>query len=221
MVSPGRPGRPTCSENRMSIRSNRGIALLGAFALVAACSKGDTKADSAAVADSIAKASAAATPAPAPAAPALNDANIFALLDEANMTDSAGGAMAATKATNSDVRAFGKEMARDHHALRKGGADLAKKLNITPAPPAGDTLPAAAQKGADAMTQMAKGADWDKAYIDHEVAVHQSVLALLQTAQGAAQDASLKAMITKAQPLIQAHLDNAQKIQTKLNAAKP
>jgi putative membrane protein len=63
---------------------------------------------------------------------------------------------------------------------------------------------------------MAKGKDWDKAYIDNEVAVHQSVLNLLQTASTAAQDTSLKALITKAQPTIQAHLTKAQSIQSKL-----
>jgi len=66
---------------------------------------------------------------------------------------------------------------------------------------------------------MAKGAAWDKAYIDNEVAVHQSVLSLLQSAQSAAQDTSLKALITKAQPLIQAHLTKAQDIQSKLGSA--
>jgi len=45
------------------------------------------------------------------------------------------------------------------------------------------------------------------------------VLALLQTAQGAAQDTSLKALITKATPNIQAHLAKAQDIQGKLSAA--
>jgi len=110
-------------------------------------------------------------------------------------------------------------MMRDHHALRKAGQDLAKKLNLTPAPPANDTLPAAAQRSYDSMNSMAAGADWDKAYINGEVAVHQSVLALLQAAQGAATDTSLKALITKATPTIEAHLKKAQDIQGKLNSA--
>src|SRR5437868_15528500 len=66
---------------------------------------------------------------------------------------------------------------------------------------------------------MPKGAAWDKAYIDHEVTYHQAVLQTAQTAQGAAQNAELKDLITKAAPNIQAHLTKAQDIQTKLNAA--
>jgi putative membrane protein len=202
----------------MSIRIARSIALVGASVLWAACAKNEAKNDSAAMADSAAKAAAAAPP-PAPAPPALTDANIAALLDEANAADSAAGNLASTKGTNAQVKDFGRTMMRDHHTLRKAGQDLAKKLNLTPAPPANDTLPQAAQKAHDNMTSMAKGAAWDKAYIDNEVAVHQSVLALLQAAQGAAQDTSLKALIITATPNIQAHLTKAQDIQSKLSAA--
>jgi putative membrane protein len=191
--------------------------MLGVCALSAACTKGGQKVDSAAAADSAAKAAAAATP-PPPAAVVLTDANIFALLDEANAADSAAGAIAATKGTSASIKEFARTMEKDHHALRKGAQDLAKKLNITPAPPANDTLPAAAQKMADNLNAQPKGPAWDKAYIDNEVAVHQAVLTLLTAAQAAAQDTALKAAIGKAQPLVQQHLTRAQGIQTKLGA---
>jgi len=193
-------------------------ALLSIWTLSSACSKGADKADSAAAADSAAKAAAAA-PAPPPAPPPLTDVNIVAILDAANAADSAAGNVASTKGKHSDVKSFGRDMMRDHHALRKAGQDLAKKLNVTPAPPANDTLPAAAQRASDTMNGMAVGVEWDKAYINGEVAVHQSVLALLQNAQGAATDTSLKALITKAIPNIEAHLKKAQDIQSKLNSA--
>jgi len=161
---------------------------------------------------------AAATPTPPPA-PALTDANIAALLDEANAADSANGSLAASKGTAASVKQFGRMMAHDHHELRKQGQDLAKKLNLTPQAPANDTLPAMAQKLSDSLKATPKGAAFDKLYIDDEVAVHQYVQGLLQTAQGAAQDTSLKALITKAQPLIQAHLTKAQDIQSKLGSS--
>ena len=63
---------------------------------------------------------------------ALTDANIVALLDEANMADSAAGAYALTKATNADVKAFAKLMMGEHHALRAQGQQLAQRLNVTP-----------------------------------------------------------------------------------------
>jgi putative membrane protein len=107
-------------------------------------------------------------------------------------------------------------MMRDHHALRVAGQDLAKKLNITPQPAPNDTTQQHMSKLADSLNAQARGAAWDKAYIANEIAVHESVLNTAQTALGATQNAELKALIQKAAPNIQAHLDHAKQIQSKL-----
>ncbi len=196
------------------------IAALCAAVLVAACAKGDTAADSSKMVDSTKVSSTTMTTTPAatatPAAPALTDPNIVSLLDEANMADSAAGSVAASKGTSPEIKSFGKDMMRDHHALRKAGQDLAAKLNVTPVPPAGDTGPATAAAWKDSLTTMPAGAAWDKAYISHEIAYHEALLATAQTALGAAQNADLKALIEKAAPNVQAHLDHAKSIQSKL-----
>jgi putative membrane protein len=198
----------------MSIRLTRGIGVLGACTLWAACSKAGNNADTtaaAAPADTTA-ASAATTPPPA----TMTDTTILGVLDEANAADSAGGALAATKGTNAQVKSFGRRMERDHHKLRADGQALAKQLKITPATPSGDTLQTSAQKFADSLNAQPKGPAWDAAYMNHEVAVHQFVLQTLQSFQGTAQAPQLKDAITKAIPLIQAHLTEAQSIQGKL-----
>jgi putative membrane protein len=148
--------------------------------------------------------------------PAMTDANILAKLDQANMADSAAGAVAAKKGTSKDVREFGKEMMNDHHALRKGGHDLAAKLNITPVPPANDQGQAEAQSEIANLNSTPKGAAWDKAYIDGQVSDHQKVLSTLSTAAGQAQNAELKEMIMKAQPKVQKHLDRLLALQKKM-----
>jgi len=196
------------------------IVALTAAALVAACSKGENNADSARLADSAAAAAAApAGSTTTTAAPTLTDANIVAILDEANMADSASGSVAATKGTNAEVKSFGRDMMRDHHALRKMGQDLAKKLNVTPQPPANDSSEARDKAWVDSLQAMPKGTAFDKAYMDHEVGVHTQVLSTLHTAQNAAQNAELKDLITKAIPTIESHLKKAQDIQSKLQSA--
>jgi putative membrane protein len=195
------------------------IVALGAAALVAACSKGENNADSARLADSAAAAAAAPAGSTTTAAPTLTDANIVAILDHANMADSATGSVAATKGTNAEVKTFGRDMMRDHHALRKMGQDLAKKLNVTPQPLANDSSEARDRAWLDSLQSMTKGAAWDKAYIDHEVMAHQEVVSTLHTAQNAAQNAELKDLITKAIPTIESHLKKAQDIQSKLQSA--
>jgi putative membrane protein len=155
--------------------------------------------------------------APAPAAPAeLSDANIVALLDHANAADSTAGALAATKATNPEVKQFAKLMMSEHHALRKQGADLAKQLKVTPEPPANDPVTPLAEKETQALQSAPKGAEFDRTYIDQEVAAHEAVLDLAKQAHDQADNAQLKALIEKAEPVIQKHLDQAKQLQQKL-----
>ena len=203
---------------RRALRRTSFVALCAA-ALVAGCGSGDKKEDSAKKADSMAAAMPAPAPAPAPAA--LTDPNIVALLDGANMADSSAGSVAAAKGTSATVKSFARDMMRDHHALRKAGQDLAKKLNVTPEMPAGDNSAAAAKAWQDSLTAMPKGADFDKHYIAHEVTYHEAVLATAQAGLAAAQNAELKALITKAAPNIQAHLDHAKSIQSKMGGMAP
>ena len=196
------------------MRINKLVAALS-IAVLAACAKEDKSAyDSTGTTDTAAATSATANA----TTPALTDANIAALLDEANAADSANGKIASTKGTNADVKAFGVLMMNDHHALRKAGQDLVTKLNVTPTPPGNDSLPAKAQMLSDSLTSMAKGAAWDKWYIDHEVMMHQDVLTLIDQASSAAQNAELKDLLAKARPNIEMHLKRAQDIQGKLSA---
>jgi putative membrane protein len=145
-----------------------------------------------------------------------SDANIVALLDEANVADSSAGALAATKGTASAVREFARRMTRDHHQLRTQGEALAKKLNITPAAPGDDPVTSDAQKTMSTLNSTAKGKDFDKVYIDGEVDAHKKVLDLATKAAAQTQNAELKNLIQKAAPVIQGHLDRAEAIQKTL-----
>ncbi len=160
------------------------------------------------------------TAASTPSAPAdLSDANIVALLDHANAADSTAGALAATKATNPEVKQFAKLMMSEHHALRKQGADLAKQLKVIPEPPANDPVTPLAQQETQALQSAPKGAEFDKTYIDQEVAAHQAVLDLANQAHDQADNAQLKALIEKAKPVIEKHLDQAKQLQQKLQTS--
>jgi len=147
---------------------------------------------------------------------ALSDANIVALLDKANMADSALAAYAVTKATNPDVKSFAKLMMGEHHALRAQGQQLAKRLGVTPQMPADDPLKPAADAEMTALKAAAKGADFDRTYIEHEIGIHKAVLDLAGKAHDAAQNEELKKLIEQAGPVIQKHLDHAEQIQKKL-----
>ena len=189
----------------------------GAMALVMAgvvvgCAKSDDTGEAASP-DSL-----AAAPPAAPAPPAITDANIAAIVVTANSADSAAGELAQKSGTDAEVKAYGKRMVADHGAVNKEATAWAGTAGVTPA----DNDDSNAMKN-DASTHMADlasktGKDFDKAYIDHEVTMHQQVLdALDQKLIPNAQNAELKALLEKTRPAIQSHLDMAKTIQTKLN----
>lgn len=210
------------------MRSNRftHIALVGAAIAIAACAKeqSNTTTDSAGGAmnsnDSSAMQNGTGGVGSANnnggSGIATSDASIMAYLDQVNMADSAGGKLASTKGTSSAVRDFGKMMMGEHHALRVQGQDLAKKNSINPAPAQGDTTQQHAQRTQETLNSMAKGAAWDAAYIANEVQMHQEVLNNAQAAANQTQNADIKALIQKAAPVVQKHLDRAQQIQKQL-----
>lgn len=204
--------------------SRHGVALAAVVWLsLTACGKKDQRADTSAVGSG---ATASAAPAPTAgsttgasanaASATLSDANIVAILDQANVADSARGRVAETKGTSADVKNFGRLMVGEHHALRQQGQQLAKKLNVTPQPPPNDQSEAQAKTEMDSLNAMAKGKAWDKAYIDYEVNFHQQVLQTATKALDAAQNQELKDLIKKAAPVVQKHLDRAKQIQQKL-----
>lgn len=198
--------------------TRKAMLAIGLAVVLSACTKKDAATtDTGAVVGATAGAAdtgmTAATPAPAPT---LSDANIVYILDNANMLDSSAGSIAAKKGTSSDVREYGQMMMRDHHSLRQQGQDLAKKLGVTPEAPASDDSKAQADRTMTLLNGAAKGKDFDKAYIDNEVTYHKAVLETATAAMNAAQNAELKNLIQKAAPAVQAHLDRAQAIQSKM-----
>ena len=204
--------------------TTRTVALFMLVTAAAACAKKEasrgadtTRVDTTAAAPSMGPGAAAETSSTASAAP-LTDANIVFILHGANAADSARGRLAETKGTSADVKQFGKMMVGEHHTLNLQGDQLAKKLNVTPVAPANDQSEAQAKAEMDSLTALAKGAAWDKAYIAYEVGYHQAVLDIANKALSAAQNAELKALITKAAPVIQKHLDRAKEIQGKQGA---
>src|SRR5205085_3356661 len=130
-------GGPMCTDLARHARYTMlATAWLGTLA-VGACKGRTNAADTGRVeAPAATDTSAMAAPADTGKAVATNapytDANIVALLDEANKADSSAGKFALGKAADPGVKAFAKLMMGEHHALRVQGEALAKKLKITP-----------------------------------------------------------------------------------------
>ena len=146
-----------------------------------------------------------------------SDAQIAAIVVTANQVDIDAGQLAEAKGSSKDVKAFGKQMVTDHTSVNKAATDLAAKLKVRPeSNPTSESLKSG---GADNVAKLKtlSGAAFDKAYVDHEVAYHQTVIdALDKTLIPSAQNAELKALLVKVRPSFVAHLEHAKQIQSSL-----
>jgi putative membrane protein len=190
-----------------------GVSVVAVAAMMGACGgrtdSTTTRADSTAAADSAARAAAQSTP-------ALSDANVVALLDEANMADSATAADVMSKLTNAEVKAYAKMMMSDHHQLRVKGQELATRLSVTPQMPANDPFVGAVSAEKSALDAATKGRGLDSTYIANEITIHKAVIAFADSVEGKVQNDSLRELIKGAKPTIQMHLDHAQDLEKKL-----
>ncbi|HTI46904.1 MAG TPA: DUF4142 domain-containing protein [Casimicrobiaceae bacterium] len=147
-----------------------------------------------------------------------NDAQIAHIVVTANQVDIDAGKLAESKATNPEVKKFGELMVKDHTAVNKQATELAKKLGVKPEDNA--TSRSLAQGGRDNLAhlrELKKGPEFDKAYVDHEVAYHQAVIdAVDKTLIPSAKNAELKDLLVKTRPAFVAHLDHAKMLQAKL-----
>ena len=144
----------------------------------------------------------------------VNDAQIASIVVTANQDDIDAGKIAATRSTNEDVKAFARLMVTDHTGVNKSATDLVTRLEVTPQDnPTSQSLKADGDKNI-AHLKTLRGAAFDKAYIDREVAYHQQVIdALDKVLIPGATNGELKALLVKVRPAFVAHLEHAKRLQ--------
>jgi len=196
-------------------------AMLAVAALIAGAAACGPNADSSAANEQQGQPASEMQPeaASAATAPALDDADIAAIVVAANTIDIRYGEIARQRATNPQVKEFAETMIRDHTAVNQSAGELVTRLGVTPREnDLSRSLEAqAAQMRETLMTK--SGAEFDRAYIDNEVTYHQAVLqALDETLIPNAKNAELKQALVDVRPAIQAHLEHAQSIQRALAA---
>jgi putative membrane protein len=145
----------------------------------------------------------------------VNDAQIASIVVTANQVDIDAGKLAASRSANREVKAFAQLMITDHTGVNKSATELVAKLKVSPADnPTSQSLKSDGAKNL-AHLKTLKGAAFDKAYVDHEVAYHQQVIdALDKTLIPGATNSELKALLVKVRPAFVAHLEHAKRLQS-------
>jgi putative membrane protein len=147
-----------------------------------------------------------------------SDPQIAGIVVAANQIDIDAGKVAKSRSKNKEVKNFAQQMITDHTAVNKQAGALVKKLGVKPEDSDTSRSLNSAAKENLAKLKKLKGAQFDKAYVDHEVDYHQQVLdAIDKVLIPSAKNAELKDLITKVRPAIAAHLDHAKMVQKSLS----
>ena len=145
------------------------------------------------------------------------DPQIAHIAYTAGQLDIEAAKQALKKSKNKEVRAFANDMVRDHTAVNKQALALVKKLKVTPED--NDTSRALTKQAAAKREELAKLKDreFDKAYVDNEVAYHKTVdSALESTLIPSANNAELKSLLETGLKIFQGHEQHAEHVASEL-----
>ncbi|MDK1374279.1 MULTISPECIES: DUF4142 domain-containing protein [unclassified Sinorhizobium] len=145
------------------------------------------------------------------------DPQIAHIAYTAGVIDVEAAKQAIATSKNKTVVEFAESMVRDHESVNKQALDLVKKLNVTPED--NDTSKALSKAAETKRSELAKltGADFDKAYVENEVAYHKQVNGALETLLiPSAQNADLKSLLETGLKLFQGHQQHAEHVATEL-----
>jgi putative membrane protein len=126
------------------------------------------------------------------------------------------GQLAAQKASNPDVKAFGQQMVDDHTKANDQLKSAAAQENMT----LPTTLDAKDQK---LMTKLQglSGADFDRTYVRAMVKDHQEDVKEFQKEADKGKDPQIKNFASQTLPVLQQHLSKIQSIQSNLSGGGP
>lgn len=193
-------------------KTSRTLLALCAVVLLGACGTKDDK-----MADT--SAPAMAEPAPAPAAPAVTDPQIAAIVVAANDADIEGGRQAASKSKNAGVKAFAQRMITDHGGVNKAAKALVTKLGVTPEESDASRQQKTSGEESRATLRGKTGAEFDRAYIAHEITYHEGLLdAIDKLLLPSVQNAELRALLDQTRPAVVSHLKAAQDLKVSLGS---
>ncbi|HEU5210301.1 MAG TPA: DUF4142 domain-containing protein [Longimicrobiales bacterium] len=154
------------------------------------------------------------------AAPSLNDAQIAAIVVTANGIDVANGEQALEKSSNAQVRQFAETMVGTHTAVNESAAELVARLGVTPEEnDVSRSLQADAEQTRARLAALS-GAEFDRAYIENEIAFHEAVIDAVDSLLiPNATNGELRQTLVDARPVFEGHLTHARTVQQQLSGS--
>lgn len=195
------------------------LALIATAAWLGACDRGDRETAMAEMDSALDTAKARLDTAVGRLGREYSDAELTGFVNEFNDAEVEIGQLATSKATDAQVKAFASQIVRDHRALKADVNRTVQQLNITPTVPEDDEdLAEDHQAAMQDLRAKAKGAEFDEAFVEHEIRMHRKVLDEVKDAIGRSQSADMRTLLEQARDGLQAHLTKAEELEKKFGA---
>lgn len=148
--------------------------------------------------------------------PPLSDAEVASVAVVANQIDIRYAEIAKERSKDAEVLKFAETMVSDHNAVINQAVALTKKLGVTPKENSvSQQLLSDAEKTKE-MLASKSGKEFNKAYIDNEVAYHKAVIAAVEGLLiPETENAELKELLQNVVPALKTHLSHAEMLQKK------
>lgn len=154
------------------------------------------------------------SPALAQENPKLNDAEVASVAVVANQIDIAYAEIAKEKSKDAEILKFAETMKNDHNAVLTQAGALVKKLGVTPQDNAVSKKLLADAETTKKNLRAKSAKEFNKAYIDNEVAYHKAVIAAVEGLLiPETENAELKTLLQNVVPALKTHLEHAEMVQ--------
>jgi putative membrane protein len=148
----------------------------------------------------------------------LSDPEVASVAVVANQIDISFAEIAKTKSKDANVLKFADLMAKDHQAVIDQASALVKKLGVTPKDNSVSQKLLKDSEKTKKMLLSKSGNDFNKAYIDNEVAYHKAVIS---TVDGLlipeSENKELKELLQNVSPALKTHLEHAEMLQKEIS----
>lgn len=144
----------------------------------------------------------------------LSDPEIASVAVVANQNDISYAEIALQRSSNKAVREFANTMVKDHNSVIDQAVALVGRLNVTPEDnDLSKALTTQAEETVKTLNTVSKS-NFDKTYIDNEVAYHEAVINAVKTVLiPDSQNEDLRELLEGVLPVLEVHLEHAKMVQ--------
>ena len=200
-----------------------------ALALLTFCSPGNDRQNDTGMANDasggVSSRDTAPSSAPAPASAGTRgstEATAPAILSQMNVANTMEiqlSRMASKQATTPAVKRIATQLVTDHSKNRKEVTALAEKLNVSLTPATGGSVSASDSAAMPAELQGKSGPEFDRAFVQHQIQVHQNNIQKIQTQMlPAVEEPQVKAYLQKTLKEMQGHLATLEKTEQQISS---